>query len=129
WRAYRQQQLAVGIELVNCAAFVSLARILREFVRARGARVGYPDVAVAIDVNAVRPDEHAGAEALDLLAVLVEVVNRIHHRAETAGRRPGGAAVGRPDGLAVLVDRDAVRSAPRAIDLRPVAHHAIRVRP
>src|SRR5262249_9124472 len=90
-----------------------------------------PNVTVAIDVDAVRPREHAAAEAFDLLPRFVEVMNRVRLRAETAGRRSGRAAIGGPHRLAIPIDRDAVRAAPLTVlerELRPVANHAIRVR-
>ena len=42
---------------------------LSSFRRSRGADgVGHPHVRVRVDVNSVRPDEHAAAEALDGIA-------------------------------------------------------------
>ena len=46
----------------------------------RADRVGYPHVAVAIDVDAMGPDEHPAAEARDYLAVGAELEDRIEVR-------------------------------------------------
>ena len=57
--AERHQDLAVLTELEHLVALAVSPRIL-----AVGAfTVGDPDVAVAVDVDPVRPDEHAGAES------------------------------------------------------------------
>ena len=111
--AQRHQDLAVGAELDDDASLVAFAGKLLELVRARRARVGHPHIAVAIDVDAVRPHEHPAAKAPDLLPRLVEMVDRVRLGAETARRRPRRASVGRPHGLAVAVDGHAVGAAPR----------------
>ena len=124
----RHQHLALRAELDDDAALLVFARKFLQLLGGRHARVGDPDIAVAIDMDAVRPDEHAAAEAFDLLARLVEMMNRIGLGAETSRRRSGRAAVGRPHGLAVLVDGDAVGAAPRPLlqrELGPIADHAI----
>src|SRR5207249_10761630 len=95
---------------------------------ARHARVGHPDIAVAIDMDAMRPYEHAAAEAPHFLALLIEQVDRIGLGAETARRGPGRAAIGRPHRLAVAIDGDAIRAAPWPFldgELRPIADDAI----
>ena len=110
----RHQDLAVGAELDDDASLVAFAGKLRELVGARGSRVGHPHVAVAIDMDAVRPHEHPAAKAPDLLARLIEMVDRVRVRAETARGRARRASIGRPHGLAVAVDGDAVASRPTA---------------
>src|SRR5262249_9667970 len=62
-----------------------------------GGRVGDPDIALVIDMHAVRPDEHAGAEAFDHFAVAVELVD----------------GVVRPDGAVAILAVDAEAAAPR----------------
>src|ERR1051326_3202709 len=122
--AERHQQLAVGAEFESRTALLRRTRIFLDLIRSRDTRVGNPDIAVLVDMNAVRPDEQSGAKAFDLLAVLVEMVNRVDVRAEAARHRSGRAAVGRPNRFAVLVDGDPVGAAPGALlrgYLRPIA--------
>src|SRR6185503_17387248 len=71
--------------------------------------VGHPDVAVPVDVDAVREDHHPRAEALDQRAAAVELQDRIQRRAETGVR---AAALTDPDRLAVLVDVDGAGRSP-----------------
>ena len=126
----RHQHLAFGTELDDDAALLVFARKLLELVGGRHARVGHPDVSVPIDMDAVRPHEHAAAKAPDLLARFIEMVDRIGLGAETARRGPRRATVGRPYGLAILVDGHAVGAAPRPFlqrELRPIADDAIRI--
>src|SRR5215510_13936987 len=71
-RAQRHQHLAVGTELDDhLSALVALRRPVL------GDGIGNPDVAAPIDVETVRPDEHAAAEAPDHLAVGAELEYRI----------------------------------------------------
>src|SRR5439155_23663455 len=63
--AERHEHYAVGTELGDG---VSLA--------AAAARVGDPEIAVAIDAGAVREVEHPRAPGLEQLAVLIELQNR-----------------------------------------------------
>src|ERR1043166_8766376 len=79
--AKRHQQLAVGTEFESRTALLRRTRIFLDLIRSRDTRVGNPDIAVLVDMNAVRPDEQSGAKAFDLLAVLVEMVNRVDVRA------------------------------------------------
>ena len=96
-------------------------------------RVGHPDVAVAIDVDAVRERDHAGAEALHELAGRVELQHGIERR-HRAGRRIGAAvhaaALAHPDRSAVLVDLDGARRSPRAArgQLEVVRDGLVRIR-
>src|SRR5438105_5761960 len=78
--------------------------------------VGDPDVAVAIDEDAVRADEESRAETFDQPAVGGVVENRIERR-HLAGCGVGDAAVHaaalrHPDALAVLADLDGARGSP-----------------
>src|SRR5215469_3161485 len=79
-------------------------------------------------MDAVRPYEHAAAEAPDLLPGFIEEVDRIGLAAETARDDAARAAVGRPHGLAIAGDGDAVGAAPRPPllrQLRPIADDPI----
>src|SRR5215510_6041401 len=126
--AERQQHLAVGTELDDNAALLILTRELLQLIGRRRPRVGHPDIAVAVDMDAMRPYEHAAAEAPDFLALIVEQVDRVGLGAETARCSPRRAAVGRPYGLAIAINGDAVRAAPRPLLLRqlsPIADDTI----
>ena len=111
----RHQDLAFGTELDDDASLLVFAGKLLELVGARGARVGHPHIAIAIDMDAVRPHEHPAAKAPDLLPRLIEMVDRVRLGAETARGRPRRASVGRPHGLAIPVDGHAVGAAPRPV--------------
>src|SRR4051812_16316743 len=96
---------------------------------AEGARaVRHPDVAVAIDGDAMRGLDHTRAEALHKLSILVELENWIEGRPDTG---VGAAALADPDALAVLVDGDGAGRAPGATvgHLRPALDGLIRIRP
>ena len=67
--AQRHQHLAIGTELDDDASLVVFSRKLLELVGGRDARVGHPHVSVSIDMDAVRPHEHAAAKAPDLLSL------------------------------------------------------------
>src|SRR5689334_16010769 len=82
--AKRHQHLALWAELEY---LVPLARF--------SARVGHPQVAVAIDGGAVREDEHALTPRLEQLAVLVVLQDR---RLAAAGAGVGEAAMNHIDG-------------------------------
>ena len=138
--AEREEHFAVGAELVHLIAFRRAgARPDRSARRGRGRRgsgarfasasaaarryrrvvltVGHPHVPVAVDEDAVRKDQHAGAEALDQFARRVKVQHRIGRR-HLSGRAIEtaicGAALGDPDRPAVLVDLDRARRTPLA---------------
>src|SRR3954470_3432455 len=143
--AEREQHFAVGAELEDLVAlgragprtdraarrgaapasgfsagrFRTAAACARAALRQRRIvlAVGDPHVAVAIDMDAVREDQHAGGEAFHQLAAGVE----FHHRRDVhdlAGRAietaVQAAALRYPDRLAVLVDVDGARRSPRA---------------
>src|SRR6185503_8986711 len=76
WLAQRQQDFAVGAELHDDTALAFGA-----------TRIGDPHIPIAIDMNAMRPDEQPAAEATNLATAFVEVVHRVHRAAETARRR------------------------------------------
>src|SRR6185295_17243962 len=103
-RPERHQQLPVGTELEDLVSFSVPARILPVGAFA----VGDPDVAVAVDVNAVRPHEHARAEALDESSCRVEFLDR---RDVGADAVLIAAAIERPDAPPVAIDGDAGRGA------------------
>src|SRR5262245_43975661 len=46
----------------------------------RGDRVRHPDVAVLVDVKAMRPDEHAAAKTPDDVSVVIEQIDRVRLR-------------------------------------------------
>jgi hypothetical protein len=75
------------------------------------AAIGRPHVVVTIDIEAVREDEHPGAETRHELAVGVEMLDRRQVR-PFAGVRT--AAIERPYALAVAVDVDADHHPPFA---------------
>src|SRR5215813_1811685 len=66
--AQRHQDLTFGTELDDHASLRLLSGKLRKRVGARHTCVGHPHVAVSVDMNAMRPHEHAAAKAPDLLA-------------------------------------------------------------
>src|SRR6185503_6307541 len=68
-----QENLAFVAELDDDMAFARGSRIIRA---AGWDPVGYPDVAFFVDMNAVRKDKHAGAEASNELAGLVKFQDR-----------------------------------------------------
>src|SRR6185369_11810958 len=89
------EKLAVLIELHDG---VALAVVLR-------GSVGYPDVVVLVDIQAVRKIDHAAAEALYQLAFFIELHDRIELRLRARPRVL--ATVEYPDALAVAIDIDA----------------------
>ena len=81
-------------------------------------------------MDAVRPDEHAAAEADNFFSIFINVMDRICIRAEAARGNPPRAAVGRPHGYAITVNRYAVGASPFAsvyVAPRPIEDGAIRV--
>ncbi len=95
-----------------------MSHALRGGGRADAGRVGDPDVALAVDVHAVRPGEQSGAEALEQPAVQVELEDGRQLLAVDA--RVLAAPLGDPDGPAVGagVDR-ANRAVPAAVGQLP----------
>src|SRR5215510_5330454 len=71
-RAQRHQHLAVRAELHDL-----LSALVALWGPVRGDSIGHPDVAVLVDIEPVRPDEHAAAEALDDRAVRIELVKGV----------------------------------------------------
>src|SRR5262249_30466652 len=96
----RHQDLAVGAELEDRVAFAVAARL-----------IGRPDIALPVDMEAMRAIDQAGAEARNELAVLVELHDRIESRIDAV---VAGAAVVRPDALAIGIDLNADGRAPLA---------------
>src|SRR5688572_1852863 len=82
--------------------------------RTRSARSGWqsvddPHVPLPVDVNAVRKDEHLGAEAPDELSRRIE----LHYDGQVrSDARVGAAAIGDPDRLAVDVRLDGAYRSP-----------------
>src|SRR5262245_10871694 len=70
--AKRQQDLALRAELEHLVALAL-----------HPEAVGEPDIAVAIDMNAMREDQHAGTEGLHQLAGCIEFQDRIKRRSLT----------------------------------------------
>ena len=153
----RHQHLAVGTEFDDPMPEAPAGlRRHRDSVLARA--IGHPHIAFMVDVQPVRPDEHARAEALDDVALRVEFVDRVDVLdpavlVEAVDAEP--AAVGqrhrvgfvasdeRPDALAVDVDvhrcrrphlasarkpRPLAAGHHRAAAIRQSLHRTIRVR-
>src|SRR2546425_8992331 len=104
-RAERRQHLSVWAELDD-----DLSALVAFRGSVLGDRIGDPDVAVAVDVEPVRPDEHAAAEALHHFAVGTELEDRIGlgiaaFVAEPRGILQAIASHDRPDVAAVGIDR------------------------
>jgi hypothetical protein len=68
--------------------------------------VADPDVSIRVDVQPVRADEHAGAEALHQLARGIELLDGRQVRADTT---LSAASIEDPDAAAVAIDMDAGR--------------------
>ena len=64
----RHENLAVGAELDDDAPFVLFSGKFLEVICSRGSSVSHPYIAISIDMDAMRPHEHSGAKAPDLLA-------------------------------------------------------------
>ena len=105
-RAEPQQHLAARAELDDLMAAAVAVRPARALV---GRRVGDPDVALRVDLEPVRPDEHAAAEARDRVAVRRELHDDVEIGLEafvTELVAAGVAAQHGPDVPAVDVDVD-----------------------
>ena len=99
-------------------------RVLGALARIHRAHVDHPDISFLVLGDLVREDEEARAEALDDVAVRVELMHRRPARAgaavvlegRLAWRHVGirAAAVDDPERAAVVVDGDAVQRAPPA---------------
>ena len=129
-RSERQQHLAGRTELDDdVPALVALRNAVGRH------RVGHPDVAFAIDVEPVRPDEQAAAEGLRDLPVGSELHDRIGLRiaalvAEARRVLEAFAADDGPDVLTVRVDDHLAHGAhgPAVGQLRPAFGDAIWIR-
>ena len=122
--AQTQQLLALWTELMN---LMTLGACLV------AGKVGNPDIALRVDVNAVREHEHACTEAGDQLAGLIELEDDVVRRGLAGRRVParvGAAALGHPDELAVRRDVDRARRSPRAAfrQLEEALNRLVRVR-
>ena len=75
-----------------------------------GHGVGHPDVAVIVDVDAMRPNEEATTETLDDLPVLIEFDHRVEIGIETFVAEPIGSggvtSDDGPDMFAVRINGD-----------------------
>src|SRR6266850_2364556 len=71
------EDLAVRAELDDHASFVLFAGKLFEIICGWGSRVGHPQISISIDMDTMWPDEHPAAKAPDLLARLIEMVDRV----------------------------------------------------
>src|ERR1019366_2906634 len=74
------------------------------------AAVGYPDVAVAVDHQVMREEQHAGAEALEKFAAGIELQ---YGRERAIGAGVGATPFGHPD-VAVATEIDGTGRAPGA---------------
>jgi hypothetical protein len=108
----RHQQFALRGKLQHGVALALPLGKLRELLRRRRSRVGDPDVALAIDVHAVRPEDLSRAEARHDLAVRIELHHRIDIRSDARVR---AAAIASPDVLAVDVDVHGAHRSPLAV--------------
>ena len=99
WLAERQQDLAVRIELDHLVPFAWCRR---------GAVVSDPDVALAIDVHAVRDGKQSRSERLHQTALCVKLENRRDRR---VGARVAAAAICEPYRGTVAVDVHSADSA------------------
>ena len=90
----RHQDLAFGTELDDHASLLVFAGKFLEVFGGRGPGVGDPHIAVAIDMDAMRPDEQAAAKAADLLPGLIKKVDRVSFCAKAARGCSGRAPVG-----------------------------------
>src|SRR5262245_41030299 len=126
-RAERHQHLSVRAELDDdLATLVAFRRAVR------GHGIGDPHVALRVDGEPVRPDEHAAAETLHDLAVRTELQYRIGFRvaalvAEARRILEALAAHNGPDVPAIGIDRDLADGAHRTSvrQLRPSFSDAI----
>ena len=99
--ADRHQQLALRAELQHGVALALGIGKLRQLLRRRRARVRDPDVALLVDVHAVRPQDLSRAEARHDLAGGIELDHRIDLRIQAD---VAAAAIAGPDVFAVSVD-------------------------
>src|SRR5262249_24806968 len=91
-----EQDFAVRAELDDRVPQAFRVRKFLEFLRRGPALVGDPDVAVLVDVDAVGKEDLAGAEALEQLASLIELHDRVGSRPRAAVR---AAPFADPDAL------------------------------
>src|ERR1043165_8752929 len=100
--AERHQELPLGAELEHLMPLAVPLRILA----VRALAIAHPDVPVAVDMDAMWANEHAGAETPDDVARLVELQNRGDVRFGTV---VSTAPFEHPDAAAVAIDGDAGR--------------------
>jgi hypothetical protein len=134
--AERHQQLPVRTEFPHHVPRLH-ARLCGRRDRVVGRRIGRPDIALAIDVEPVRPDEHLGAEAFHDITSGIEFVDGVDglelavgiHAVEAEPAAARGrqrarlvAADEGPDALAVDIDVNRGRRAhlPPVWKLRPL---------
>jgi hypothetical protein len=111
------QQFSLRAELEHGVALVLPLRELGELACCCRTRVGDPDVALLVDVHAVRPQDLSRAEAGDDLAARIELHHRVDVRADARIR---AAAIAGPNVLAVDVDVNGADRSP----LSSVGQHA-----
>ena len=126
--AKHEQHLAVRAELEHLVALAAAAE-----------PVGHPDVARTVDVQAMRKQQQAGAEALDQLAGAIELEDRVERRLtackrrclriDARGRSRFTTALGDPDAGAVGIDADRAGRAPGPPlrKLAPVLDRPVRI--
>src|SRR5207237_920739 len=100
--AERHQQLPLGVELEHLMPFAVPLRILA----IRALAIAHPDVPLAVDMDPMRANEHAGAETLDDVARLIELQNRGDARFRTV---IAAAPFEDPDAAAIAIDGDTGR--------------------
>ena len=92
------QHVAVRAELDDHTSLVAFSGKRLKLVGACRSCVGHPHVAVSIDMDAMRPDEHPRPEASDLLSRLVEQVNGVRVGTDASRGRARRASIDRPHG-------------------------------
>src|SRR5690606_5585935 len=126
WFAEDQQHFALWAELDDLVATIKCIRVCSQFLRSRGARIGYPNVAFLIHVQTVRPGDQAGTKALYNVALRIEFDDRVHV-GTYAGVR--AATVSCPQMKAVHIDMYTGDGTPAAAfrQCAPVTYGFVRV--
>ena len=122
------KHFSLRAELDDDASLIFFVWKHLELLRRGASCVGHPDISIGVDMNAVRPHEHIAAKTCEPVTGLIELLDRVHFSTDAA--RCCSTSIGDPHGLAVAVNGDAVRCAPRPAcrQRSPISNRAIRVR-